>query len=89
MIHKTQKFNMKSERRAYREIYAFYFFCLFLKKVIKKLLTFCYWRSAKIPSDASKFPPPAYCFSQLKQGTYLTSAKKMEYSILSHIDTLP
>ena len=34
---------MKSERRAYREIYAFYFFCLFLKKVIKKLLTFCYW----------------------------------------------
>ena len=25
MIHKTQKFNMKSERRAYREIYAFYF----------------------------------------------------------------
>ena len=36
MIHKTQKFNMKSERRAYREIYAFYFFCLFLKKVIKK-----------------------------------------------------
>ncbi|EEA81800.1 hypothetical protein CLONEX_02323 [[Clostridium] nexile DSM 1787] len=43
MIHKTQKFNMKSERRAYREIYAFYFFCLFLKKVIKKLLTFCYW----------------------------------------------
>ena len=37
MIHKTQKFNMKSERRAYREIYAFYFFCLFLKKVIKKL----------------------------------------------------
>ena len=43
MIHKTQKFNMKSERRAYREIYAFYFFCLYLKKVIKKLLTFCYW----------------------------------------------
>ena len=47
MIHKTQKFNMKSERRAYREIYAFYFFCLFLKKVIKKLLTFCYWKDSK------------------------------------------
>ncbi|BFK64526.1 hypothetical protein I2700191B6_08790 [Dorea formicigenerans] len=51
MIHKTQKFNMKSERRAYREIYAFYFFCLFLKKVIKKLLTFCYWKDSKIYSD--------------------------------------
>ena len=65
------------------------FFAYFREKVIKKRLTFCYWRSAKIPSDTSKFPPPAYCFSQLKQGTYLTSAKKMEYSILSHIDTLP
>lgn len=43
MIHKTQKFNMKSEGRAYREIYAFYYFCPFLEKVIKKLLTFCYW----------------------------------------------
>ena len=50
MIHKTQKFNMKSERRAYREIYAFYFFA-FLKKVIKKLLTFCYWKDSKIYSD--------------------------------------
>ena len=29
MIHKTQKFNMKSEGRAYREIYAFYFFAHF------------------------------------------------------------
>ena len=48
MIHKTQKFNMKSERRAYREIYAFYFFCLFLKKVIKKLLTFCYWKNSEV-----------------------------------------
>ena len=51
MIHKTQKFNMKSERRAYREIYAFYFFCLFLKKVIKKLLTFCYWQDSEINFD--------------------------------------
>ena len=51
MIHKTQKFNMKSERRAYREIYASYFFCLFLKKGIKKLLTFCYWKDSKIYSD--------------------------------------
>ena len=51
MIHKTQKFNMKSERRAYREIYAFYFFCLFLKKVIKKLLTFCYWKDGKVYPD--------------------------------------
>ena len=31
MIHKTQKFNMKSERRAYREIYAFYFLLIFEK----------------------------------------------------------
>ena len=59
MIHKTQKFNMKSERRAYREIYAFYFFCLFLKKVIKKLLTFCYWEnlllSVERSADVSRF----------------------------------
>ena len=29
MIHKTQKFNMKSEGGAYREIYAFYFWPIF------------------------------------------------------------
>jgi len=28
-------------------IYTFYFFA-FLKKVIKKLLTFCYWQDSKI-----------------------------------------
>lgn len=60
MIHKTQKFNMKSERRAYREIYAFYFFCLFLKKVIKKLLTFCYW-IRNIIFEQICFPPNEAC----------------------------
>lgn len=59
MIHKTQKFNMKSERRAYREIYAFYFFCLFLKKVIKKLLTFCYWSHNKEHIEQAALRIPA------------------------------
>ena len=31
-------------------IYTFYFFA-FLKKVINKLLTFCYWKDSKIYSD--------------------------------------
>lgn len=38
MIHKTQKFNMKSESGAYREIYTFYFFAHFWKKWLKN-----YW----------------------------------------------
>ena len=33
--------------RVYREIYMLYFFCLFLEKVIKKLLTFCYWKDSE------------------------------------------
>lgn len=65
---------MKCEIERMEINYTFYFFA-FLRKMIKKLLTFCYWRSAKIPSDTSKFPPPAYCFSQLKQETYLIRLK--------------
>ena len=37
-----KKFNMKCEIERMEIIYTFYFFA-FLKKVIKKLLTFCYW----------------------------------------------
>ena len=36
-----KKFNMKCEIERMEIIYTFYFF-IFLKKVIKKLLTFCY-----------------------------------------------
>ena len=50
MIHKTQKFNMKSERRAYREIYAFYFFAYFWKKWLKN-----YWHFVTGDKDN-------YCF---------------------------
>ena len=47
MIHKTQKFNMKSERRAYREIYAFYFFAYFWKKWLKNYWHFVTGKTAK------------------------------------------
>ena len=45
-----KKFNMKCEIERMEIIYTFYFFA-FLKKVIKKLLTFCYWKDSKIYSD--------------------------------------
>ena len=41
-VCRIQKFNMKCEIERMEIIYTFYFFA-FLKKVIKKLLTFCYW----------------------------------------------
>ena len=41
-----KKFNMKCEIERMEIIDTFYFFA-FLKKVIKKLLTFCYWSSGK------------------------------------------
>ncbi|RGH93239.1 hypothetical protein DW708_02275, partial [Ruminococcus sp. AM27-11LB] len=47
---RIQKFNMKCEIERMEIIYTFYFFA-FLKKVIKKLLTFCYWKDSKIYSD--------------------------------------
>ena len=37
-----KKFNMKCEIERMEIIYTFYFFAFF-EKVIKKLLTFCYW----------------------------------------------
>ena len=39
---RIQKFNMKCEIERMEIIYTFYFFAFF-EKVIKKLLTFCYW----------------------------------------------
>ena len=44
-VCRIQKFNMKCEIERMEIIYTFYFFA-FLKKVIKKLLTFCYWSSS-------------------------------------------
>ena len=38
-----KKFNMKCEIERMEIIYTFYFFAFFGKKLIKKLLTFCYW----------------------------------------------
>ena len=40
-----KEFNMKCEIERMEIIYTFYFFCLFWEKVIKKLLTFCYWQN--------------------------------------------
>ena len=41
-VCRIQKFNMKCEIERMEIIYTFYFFAFF-EKVIKKLLTFCYW----------------------------------------------
>ena len=49
-VCRIQKYNMKCEIERMEIIYTFYFFA-FLKKVIKKLLTFCYWKGSKIYSD--------------------------------------
>ena len=38
---------MKCEIERMEIIYTFYFFA-FLKKVIKKLLTFCYWQNSEV-----------------------------------------
>ena len=45
-----KKFNVKCEIERMEIIYTFYFFA-FLKKVIKKLLTFCYWKDGKAYPD--------------------------------------
>ena len=49
-VCRIQKFNMKCEIERMEISYTFYFFA-FLKKVIKKLVTFCYWKDSKIYSD--------------------------------------
>ena len=41
---------MKCEIERMEINYTFYFFA-FLRKMIKKLLTFCYWKNRKIHSD--------------------------------------
>ncbi len=48
-VCRIQKFNMKCEIERMEIIYTFYFFA-FLKKVIKKLLTFCYWKNGEVYS---------------------------------------
>ena len=45
-VCRIKKFNMKCEIERMEINYTFYFFA-FLKKVIKKLLTFCYWKDSK------------------------------------------
>ena len=46
----SEKFNMEAEACG-KIPYMLYFFAHFREKVIKKRLTFCYWRSANIPSE--------------------------------------
>ena len=41
-VCRIQKFNMKCEIERMEINYTFYFFAFF-EKMIKKLLTFCYW----------------------------------------------
>ena len=49
-VCRIKKFNMKCEIERMEINYAFYFFAFF-KKVIKKLLTFCYWKDGKVYPD--------------------------------------
>ena len=46
---------MKCEIERMEIIYTFYFFA-FLKKVIKKLLTFCYWKDRQVHPDQCRCP---------------------------------
>ena len=46
---------MKCEIERMEIIYTFYFFA-FLKKVIKKLLTFCYWKDRQVHLDQCRCP---------------------------------
>ena len=48
-VCRIQKFNMKCEIERMEINYTFYFFAFF-EKVIKKLLTFCYWQDLKVDS---------------------------------------
>ena len=45
-----QKFKMKCEIERMEINYTFYFFAFF-EKVIKKLLTFCYWQDCEVDFD--------------------------------------
>ena len=49
-VCRIQKFNMKCEIERMEINYTFYFFA-FLRKMIKKLLTFCYWQDCEIYFD--------------------------------------
>ena len=46
---------MKCEIERMEINYTFYFFA-FLRKMIKKLLTFCYWQDSQKYSDFLRFP---------------------------------
>ena len=48
-VCRIQKFNMKCEIERMEINNTFYFFAFF-EKVIKKLLTFCYWQDLKVDS---------------------------------------
>ena len=50
---------MKYEIERMEIIYTFYFFA-FLKKVIKKLLTFCYWKDCKVDFDFGWCPTGSF-----------------------------
>ena len=49
-VCRIKKFNMKCEIERMEINYAFYFFAFF-KKVIKKLLTFCYGQNSQVDFD--------------------------------------
>ena len=50
---------MKCEIERMEINYTFYFFA-FLKKVIKKLLTFCYWKDRKVYFDLGWCPSGSF-----------------------------
>ena len=64
-----KKFNMKCEIERMEIIYTFYFFA-FLRKMIKKLLTFCYWSDPAVFRKAEEggfwvsFPDFPECMTQ-------------------------
>ena len=54
-VCRIQKFNMKCEIERMEINYTFYFFAFF-EKVIKKLLTFCYWQDTQKYIDFLRRP---------------------------------
>ena len=68
-VCRIQKFNMKYEIERMEIIYTFYFFA-FLRKMIKKLLTFCYWSDPAVFRKAEEggfwvsFPDFPECMTQ-------------------------
>ena len=54
-VCRIQKFNMKCEIERMEINYTFYFLAFF-EKVIKKLLTFCYWKDRKVHPDLRRRP---------------------------------